>query len=66
MIHARDPLLRGEGREETMGLPGLLGGGVGKRPWVSQARWGDRVMVADTMVTSSRVVGLLQMPWISY
>ena len=51
-----------------MGLPGLLGGGggIGKRPWVSQARWGDRVMVADTMVISSRVVGLLQMPWISY
>ena len=49
-----------------MGLIGLLGGGVGKRPWVSQARWGDRVMVADTKVTSSRVVGLLQTPWISY
>ena len=59
----------GGNRGETMGLIGLLGacwGGVGKRPWVSQARWGDRVMVADTMVTSSRVVGLLQMPWISY
>ena len=59
----------GGGRGETMGLIGLLGacwGGVGKRPWVSQARWGDRVMVADTMVTSSRVVGLLQTPWISY
>ena len=84
VIHARDPLLRREGREGTMGLPGLLGGGglgrdrgshraaggllggVGKRPWVSQARWGDRVMVADTMVTSSRVAGLLQMPWIPY
>ena len=53
--------------EETMGLTGLLGaclggGGIGKRPWVSQARWGDRVMVADTMVISSRVVGLLQTP----
>ena len=48
-----------------MGLIGLLGG-LGKRPWVSQARWGDRVMVADTMVTLSRVVGLLQTPWISY
>ena len=61
------PAGRGD-RGETMGLIiGLLGGGgVGKRPWVSQARWGDRVMVADTMVTSSRVVGLLQMPWISY
>ena len=66
-------LLGGGGRGETMGLIGLLGacwgpagGGVGKRPWVSQARWGDRVMVADTMVTSSRVVGLLQTPWISY
>ena len=46
-----------------MGLTGLLGeGGIGKRPWVSQARWGDRVMVADTMVISSRVVGLLQTP----
>ena len=42
------------------------GGGIGKRPWVSQARWEDRVMVADTMVISSRVVGLLQTPWISY
>ena len=52
-------------REETMGLTGLLGG-IGKRPWASQARWRDRVMVADTMVISSRVVGLLQMPWISY
>ena len=51
-----------------MGVTGLLGGGggIGKRPWVSQARWGHRVMVADTMVISSRVVGLLQMPWISY
>ena len=26
-LHARDPLLRGEGREETMALPGLLMGG---------------------------------------
>ena len=42
------------------------GGGIGKRPWLSQARWGDRVIVADTMVISSRVVGLLQTPWISY
>ena len=25
-LHARDPLLRGEGREETMGLPGEVGG----------------------------------------
>ena len=51
-----------------MGLPGLLGkgGGIGKRPWVSEARWRDRVMVADTLVISSRVVGVLQMPWISY
>ena len=30
----------GGDRGETMGLIGLLGGGVGKRPWVSQARWG--------------------------
>ena len=66
------PGLLGGDRGETMGLVdrpagGLLGGGgVGKRPWVLQARWGDRVMVADTMVTSSRVVGLLQTPWISY
>ena len=25
-LHARDPLLRGEGREETMGPPGEVGG----------------------------------------
>ena len=31
-LHARDPLLRGEGREETMGLPGEVGGGLGERP----------------------------------
>ena len=59
----------GEGKDH--GLTGLLGAcegrrGIGKRPWVSQARWGDRVMVADTMVISSRVVRLLQTPWISY
>ena len=60
-------------------------GGIGKRPWVSQACWGPAgggglgrdhgshrlgggigLFVADTMVTSSRVVGLLQMPWVSY
>ena len=59
----------GGDREETMSLTGLRGaclGGIGKRPWVSQAGWGDRVMVADTMVISSRVEGLLQTPWISY
>ena len=36
------------------GSPRPAGGGIGKRPRVSQARWGDRVMVADTMVISSR------------
>ena len=53
-------------RDHGSPRPAGGGGGIGKRPWVSQARWGDRVMVADTMVISSRVVGLLQMPWISY
>ena len=45
-------MLGGGDREETMGLTGT---------W-----WGDRAMVADTMVVSLRVVGLLQTPWISY
>ena len=75
-LYARDPLLRGEGRggegrdhgshRPAGGLRGVGGWEIAKRPWVSQARWGDRVMVADTMVISSRVLGLLQTPWISY
>ena len=48
-LRAKDPLLRGEGREETMGLPGLLGGGD-RGETMHRLGGGDRVMVADTMV----------------
>ena len=53
ILHARDPLFGGQGKEETMGLSSWvggymrdhgslkLGGVIYERTWVSQARWGD-------------------------
>ena len=53
ILHARDPLFGGQGKEETMGLSSWvggymrehgslkLGGGIYERTWVSQAGWGD-------------------------
>ena len=53
ILHARDPLFGGQGKEETMGLSRWvggymrehgslkLGGGIYERTWVSQAGWGD-------------------------
>ena len=52
ILHARDPLFGGQGKEETMGLSSWvggymrehgslkLGGGIYERTWVSQAGWG--------------------------
>ena len=53
ILHARDPLFGGQGKEETMGLSSWvggymrehgslkLGGGIYERTWVFQAGWGD-------------------------
>ena len=53
ILHARDPLFGGQGKEETIGLSSWvggymrehgslkLGGGIYERTWVSQAGWGD-------------------------
>jgi len=63
ILHARDPLFGGQGKEETMGLSSWvgrymrdhgslkLGGGIYERTWVSQAGWGDW--------------GIYKRPWVS-
>ena len=39
-----------------------LGGGLGERPWVSEARWGDRVRDHGSQILGG---GLSERPWVS-
>ena len=52
--------MRGQGREETLDLS-RFGGGIGKSPWVSQARWGK---IGERPWVSMLGGGIGKRPWV--